>query len=193
MKLKRIDYSDLMKNRIRIILIILALSIGVFGAVSGLFAEQSSREYKLKAGLIYNIAKFVEFPPPPSGKGSPQFIIGILGEDPFGPEINILSKKTVQNKQICIERYANVTDINNCSILFISESKKAQLGSILERLEEACILTLSDMESFAQNGGMIQFVTINNRIGFKVNLRSAEAVNLKLSAHFLKLTSIVDQ
>lgn len=158
------------------------------------YAEiQSSREYKLKAGLIYNLAKFVVYPKSSFEKNSDRFTVGILGKDPFGNEMDILVDKTILDKKIKIIRYECIKDIKNCHMLFISRSEKANVKSILEKAEQKSILTISDMEEFAENGGMINFVTINNRIGFKVNLRRVRKAELKLSAHFLKLATVIDQ
>ena len=41
-------------------------------------------EYKIKAVFLYNFAKFVEWPPNVFPDANTPFVIGVLGQDPFG-------------------------------------------------------------------------------------------------------------
>ena len=183
-----------MKYKRHIINILLLVFFLTGWDVTSLHADTlSSREYKLKAGLMYNLAKFVEYPVSSENADPGNFIIGILGEDPFGNEINVLNEKTVQERIIKIERYHSIHEMKECHMLFVCVSEKLNTASVLDRIKGKSILTISDMEGFAEIGGMINFVTVNNRICFNVNLSSAQKAGLKLSAHFLKLTTVVEQ
>src|SRR5674476_1466099 len=53
-------------------------------------------EYQVKAAFLFNFAKFVEWPPESfAGETSP-LVIGILGDSPFGGDL----ERTIQNKTI---------------------------------------------------------------------------------------------
>jgi DNA-binding LytR/AlgR family response regulator len=53
------------------------------------------------------------------------------------------------------------------------------------------ILTVGDVERFSARGGMIRFVTEHGRIRLRINLKAAEAANLKLSSKLLRPAEIV--
>jgi hypothetical protein len=183
----------MIKKRVTIaIQILLLLCIG--GGAGQLHGGESlpSREYKLKAGLIYNLTQFVDYPDRQEGAEEVCFRIGILGQDPFAEEIDILNGKIIQDQKIEVVRYKGVDEVAECRMLFISSSEKAMRTAILDALKEKKILTMSDMDGFSEAGGMIHFITVNNRIRFKVNLVRVRAAGLRLSAHFLKLATIVD-
>ena len=80
----------------------------------------------------------------------------------------------------------------NCQIVYISESKKAFLNPILQSLAGTPILTLSDIEGFAEQGGMLQFTYLSKRIGFLINQQSAKASHLTIAAPLLDLATVVD-
>lgn len=151
-----------------------------------------SREYKLKAGLIYTLTKFVDYPVTATVPELSHFTIGILGQDPFQEEIDILNDKIIQDQKIEVIRYKRVEEIEACHMLFISRSETAMRASIIDALKKKTILTISDMDDFAEAGGMIHFITVNNRIRFKVNLTKVREADLKLSSQFLKLAIIID-
>ena len=56
------------------------------------------------------------------------------------------------------KRIADAHEAVSCQILFISSSEDTRLKKILDVLNKAAVLTVSDMPQFSQRGGMIQFV-----------------------------------
>src|SRR2546421_6062282 len=77
-----------MLRRLRILIV--ALSVSLSGTPE-VFAQtpdsRDSSEYLIKAGFIYNFAKFVEWPSAAFAQPDSPIVIGILGTDPFGPLI----------------------------------------------------------------------------------------------------------
>ncbi len=57
----------------------------------------------------------------------------------------------------------------------------------ISALEKKPILTVSSMPGFLQHGGMIQFLQIDNRVRFSVNLSPAQESGLELSSELLKV------
>jgi hypothetical protein len=56
------------------------------------------------------------------------------------------------------------------------------------------VLTVSDLDHFAENGGMIGLVTTDdNRIRFDINQTAVERAGLKASSQLLQLARIVDE
>jgi hypothetical protein len=157
-----------------------------------LFAAPPTDEYKLKAALIYKLSKFVEWPDP-VGAGSVRNLgICVLGEDFFGPALRVLEKRESGGQPIRIKHVFQSDDIGpDCQVVFISKSKQAFLRSVLNNLGNRPILTLGDTEGFAEQGGIIEFTHVGKRIGFKINLDSAERSGLKIAAPLLELATII--
>jgi hypothetical protein len=157
-----------------------------------IFAAPPTEEYKLKAALIYKLSKFVEWPAP-AATGKPRtFGICLLGEDAFGAALDALEGRKAAGQPIRVQRFSQSEAIDSgCQMLFISESKQAFLGSILQNLQQQPILTLGDTKGFAEQGGMIQFTRGRKRIGFKINLESTKQSGLKIAAPLLELATII--
>ena len=62
---------------------------------------------------------------------------------------------------------------------------------LFKALEGHSVLTVSDMEGFAQQGGVINLVIRNQRLGFEINEDAAQRANLKISSKLLKLAKVV--
>ncbi|MFI0413490.1 MAG: YfiR family protein [Candidatus Thiodiazotropha sp.] len=155
-------------------------------------AGKSLSEYRLKAALIYRLTKFVEWPVLYLKQHQRSFGVCLLGEDKFGNALDELEERKVRGLPITVYRFSQSGDINKqCQIVFISDSKRAFVKPILQRMQGIPILTLSDMAEFAEQGGMLQFTTGKNRIGFMINLESAKQSNLTISAPLVDLSTVV--
>ena len=149
-----------------------------------------SREYQVKAVFLYNFTQFVEWPPATLSGNAP-FIIGILGHDPFGSYIDeTVAGETILGHPIQVQRYEDVKDIKNCHILFISQEQ--QTKEAISALNNHSTLTVSDIDNFANKGGMIRFFTQNNKIRLQINPSAAKAVKLNISSKLLRVAEIVE-
>src|SRR5205823_4131564 len=99
----------------------------------------------------------------------------------------IVSGKKVRDKRITVKRFTKIEDAMNSSILFISNSEKENMGRIIKRLDGAPVLTVSDLERFAEQGGMVELMIDQNRVRFAINVAAAEQARLKPSSQLLKL------
>lgn len=150
-------------------------------------------EYQVKAAFLYYFAEFIEWPGQGSGNKNGAFVIGILGQDPFGSDIEqTLRGKTVKGRELLIRRFMDHNNLKDCDILFISASEKERLTEIFDSLDHAKVLTVGDTDGFASLGGIINFVIENNRVHFEVNLKAASRAGLKISSKLLNVATVLE-
>jgi hypothetical protein len=156
------------------------------------FSAETSKpaEYDVKAAYLFNFAKFVKWPG--TAVSWHDFPICVLGANPFGPALNAtVAGERADGKPVTIRHLASANDGLSCRILYISGSEERRLGSIFATLGQAPVLTVSDIDGFADRNGMIQFVMDHDRVRFQVNLSAAERVGLALSSDLLKVATSV--
>ena len=147
---------------------------------------------EVEAVFLFNFSQFVEWPsqvfPDP---GSP-IVIGVLGSDPFGTTLDeVVRGEVVKGRALVVRRFQRIEELTDCHILFVSRSERARLQPILEKLKGRSILTVSDLEEFAGEGGVICFVLVENKIRLRVNLEAAKAAGLTLSSKLLRPAQLV--
>jgi hypothetical protein len=156
------------------------------------YAQQSPTEYQVKAAYLFNFLKFVEWPEDPPADARGKWVIGVVGENPFGDELTqAISGKSVQGHELQVRRFQPTEDLSACHILFISASEKKRLPSILTALGGSSVLTVGDMENFSGSGGMIQFVMEGGSIRFAINVAATSRARLKVSSKLLSLARVV--
>lgn len=164
----------------------------LFAARPPAAAQDVSTEYKFKAVFLFHFAQFVDWPTNAFSDPKAPLEIGILGDDPFDDFLDqTVQGENVNGHPLVIQRFHNPNDIKDCQILFISQSENRQLGRILDSLKGKTVLTVSDINNFPENGGMIGFVTIQDKIHFRINTDAAHDANLTLSSKLLRLAQIV--
>ena len=150
-----------------------------------------SREYLIKAALLFNFAKFAEWPAASFTNDSAPLRICVIGDDPFGPALDSLLGKQVRNRPIAVTRIVDVQSTPQCHILFVSDSEQAQVPAILAVIGTRPILTVADMDRFANAGGVVALKKNENRSRIEINVGAAKQAGLKLSSKLLRLADTV--
>ncbi len=168
------------------------LSLMLFSTISSrlALADQPS-EYQLKGAYLYHFTKFVTWPDNAFTTEQAPFQICILGENPFGQLLDALTQKTIHNKPITIVELPTKQSIHHCHLLFIAQSEQDQLTDILAITQNKPILTVGDMPHFTQQGGMIQFMRVNDTLRFSINQKIALQSDLKISATMLQVGYVI--
>ena len=164
---------------------------------AGLSARgQVAQEYDLKAAFLCKFALFVKWPTNAFPDAKAPITIGVLGSDPFGKSLDEVARnEIVQSRKLVVESFGSVESLIGpadgtnkiCHLLFVSQSESGKLGKILAGLKGRPILTVGESDRFCQNGGIIQFVIVENKVRFIINQDAARAANIKLSATLLDL------
>ena len=167
-----------------------ALALLGLALATSAFAQEVSKEYRVKAGFLYNFSKFVQWPADRFADDTSPIIIAVLGSDPFGEELDkIVKGRAVEDRPIVIRRITSAADIPAAHIVFIGAGSDPLLPPSL--LGSPGVLTVGESAGFSASGGVITFTVVNDRVRFEINQTAADQAGLKLSGQLLKLASVV--
>jgi hypothetical protein len=158
---------------------------------SRLEAPADIPEYQVKAVFLFNFAQFVHWPPEAFPEAQAPLVIGVLGDDPFGPYLDeTVRGEKVNTHPLVVRRYRRVEEIKSCHVLFISQSEANRLEQIIASLKGRNILTVSDANDFGRRGGMVGLVTEKTKIRMRIKLEAVKAANLTISSKMLRVAEI---
>jgi len=154
-------------------------------------SDSQPTEYQLKAAYIYHFAQFVEWPNTAFEQTNSPLIIGVLGQSPFGSDLqHTVQGKVLRGHPLIVRLYATTAEMTNaCQILFICDSEKKQITQIIAELDDTSTLTVGESDRFIESGGMIKFVPEGPRIRFEINRTRARKSGLQISFKLLNLAS----
>jgi YfiR/HmsC-like len=124
--------------------IALTTAVVVGATTIGGAAQQPSRaeEYRVKADILYNVAKFVDWPADVLPTPETPLAICVLGVDPFGSALDDEIKgRLVGGRAVAIRRSAEVEA--GCQVLFVSASEGKRTAVDLGQVAEHARLHLS--------------------------------------------------
>jgi YfiR/HmsC-like len=181
----------------------LALAVATLAGLSPAraFAAANSVEYQVKAGFLFNFAKFVEWPDAALPAGASVRLAIVAPEEIFQLIEKSLVGKTVGDRPLVVERFTAAQLAGGGAlpnIIFVHQDAfrppselgfaPAQLAALAERQP---VLLVGESAGFATSGGMIGFVQRGENLRFQVNLASAQRAGLKLSSRLSGLAEIV--
>lgn len=174
------------------LIILLALTVGFLTAPAGLAAQPASMEYRLKAAFLYNFTRFTEWPAETSANNE-DLNICVIGTNPFGSALDEIKGKRANNASIDIKLPDLDDSFSGCQLIFIARSERYRTRKILRALDGQPVLTVGETEDFNHLGGIIQFVVMNKKIRFSINIDAAQRANLIISSKLLKLAAIFQE
>jgi len=184
-------------SRVRAPLVALATLVAL--VPGSLSAQRKALDLEVKATYLFHFGQFVRWPAGAMAGDRP-FTVCLLGRDPFGPVLDAtLADETISGRRTVAKRLVTLDASEDCQMLFVGVEEEARLAGILRTLDGRPVLTVSDIPHFSERGGMIQFVAVDNRVRFEINLAATEAARLMASSELsrvavtIRRNKVVDQ
>ena len=166
------------------------------GTSSGLAARleaDRTKEYRVKAALLFNFIKYTTWPKSAFDKASDPIKVLVVGVDPFG---DVLEKtfegKTLHGRSIAIERSKELPKELKAHLVFAGELDATNLPKLIAATREKPVLLVGDRPDFAAQGAYLNFYEEGGKVRFEVNLSRKSDTKLELSAELLKLARVVE-
>jgi len=150
-------------------------------------ASVAQREYLIKAAFVFDMLKATQWPKTRSGS----VVLCVLGRDPFGAAWGSIAGRPIGKSKLAVAPVQAGGNFGACDALFLSTSERARWPEIRGALGTRPILTMSEMTGFAQDGGMVGLMAIDNRLRFDVNLKAVRKAGLNIDTNALKQANMV--
>lgn len=185
-----------------LVCVLLTVANGAFAA-----AIDMEKAALIKSVYLKNIAGHTTWPTDKVSDDQRPIVIGVLGGDPNGV-ISPMRERIEEDPRFLVEgRQLQLINLDassidpdglaavleGCHLLFLSEDGEGYWALIKPLIETMPIVTVSEYESFARQGGMIEYI-IDRRAGkvrMIVNMVAVKRAGLVLSARLLGLKEAV--
>jgi hypothetical protein len=166
-------------------------ALGLVAVQAHAASAAAQLSYQLKAGYLFNFAKFIEWPPPPLPAGD-VFRVGVVGDaDAFEIIASTLHGKSVGPNPIEVVLLRPDQDARDCRVVFIPKTAGLSPAEYRARQPNSRLLLVGEKDGFAAEGGDIGFVPRGDNLRYQVNLDAAKITGLRLSARLASLAEIV--
>ncbi|MBV1931167.1 MAG: YfiR family protein [Porticoccaceae bacterium] len=169
------------------------LLLGIlFSPMSRSQPQDKVEEYNLKAALVYNFARFSQWPENSFSSADTPVALCVQGDQSLIKSFGLLAKKTLFGRPVSIVVAETLVNPESCNVIFVTGVQRQGLPRLFAAVADQPILTIGEMNGFTDIGGMILFTTVHERLKFSVNLENTEAGGISLSSRLLKLAHVIE-
>jgi hypothetical protein len=165
---------------------------------SGVSAEENDRpaDYIVRAQFIVAFADYFSWPSTNTSDSSERINICLYGESDIRRARDIIRTQSKRRTFDLVEVKSLKGIEAKCHFLYIGKSEEDRLDAVIASLEKIPVLTVSDIDSFIDYGGMIGFVLVEQEealtVKFAVNARAIRQAGFSIKeAGFLDIAHTV--
>jgi hypothetical protein len=140
---------------------------------------QNPTDVTLKAALIYNVAKFTEWPQDVLPAAAP-LVVCVRGDAALARELERSAKgRTIGDHSVNVTPIAQDGPLQSCHVLYISAVTPAQASGTTSALRGTPVLTITDVESAAPLGGIVRLFLEKGQLRFEFDHALARRCRLE--------------
>ena len=152
---------------------------------------QDVTEGALKGAFLYNFASFTVWPTDFLPPGAP-INACIVGDGAVASTLARSSKGRQLAGHDLVVTTPSERAVNSCHLLYVAAGLARSASQAVTSVAGLPVLTVSDVDEFANLGGIAQFFVEGGKMRFRVNLASAKRARLQLSSRLLSLAELVN-
>jgi hypothetical protein len=149
---------------------------------------QAVTQPTLRAAFLYNFAKFTEWP---NESATPLTLCVLDNSAVEDALIDLVSASPINGRSVTIERGGSSARLRACNLLYVGDTNTTRIAAILDELQGAPVLTVSDGAEFIHHGGIVGLFVEEGRMRFAINPDAAQRAGLRLSSRLLQLAKIL--
>jgi len=155
-------------------------------------AAQTATAPALKAAFLYNFAKFTEWPDDALTPGVPLLLCVINDRAVSEMLVDLTRGHAINGHALVVSTMKpESAELPSCHLLFMSGIDAPRSRALVDSIAGKPVLTVSDLDKFAQLGGVADFFVENGTMRFTINLEAAQRAGVRLSSKLLSLARFV--
>jgi hypothetical protein len=167
----------------------LAVAVAFTAAPATATGADSASDVAVKAALLFNFAKFAEWPALAAGAS---ILVCVVGDDGIAAAVaETVRGQNISGHPIEVRRSPDSAGWRICHLIFIADAEIPRSAGALLGIKTLPVLTVSDGKGFTRTGGIIELYIESGRMRFAINLDAAESSGLRLSSRLLGLAKVV--
>jgi hypothetical protein len=152
---------------------------------------QDVTEPSLKAAFLFNFVKFTDWPAEALSPELP-LLLCVLGDETVRTEL----EQAVKGSKIGVHAI-NVIPVSfdgplrSCHLLYVTGLDRRRSQELVEKVRDAPVFTASDLDRFAELGGILQLFVEGGKMRFAINPASVLRARLRISSKVMALAKVV--
>lgn len=161
-------------------------------AVAAPSAARDPIDTDVRAFYLYNFARYITWPAEVFPDNRTPVRICVQGSDAVGRALErAIAGETINGRPLEVTRVGSRASLRGCHILYAPSADARLTAAAVAAARGRPLLTVGEHHRFLDQGGMIRFRRVDNRVRFDINLEAIEANGLRVSARLLGVAAEV--
>jgi len=183
--------NAIIRKLARLLVSILAMIAAAAGS-PGHGQDDVGDEHEIRAAMIFNIAKFVEWPASKADGSGGAFVLCELGTDAVTSSLEkLLRGQSIAGKPIALLRLNKNSAVGSCHLLHIAHYDRKGFENIAPELVKQSVLSIGSQDWLTSAGGVVSLPMVDDNVRIQVNLGVAQRSGLKVSSKLLKIATVL--
>jgi hypothetical protein len=170
----------------------LLLLAALAGAGARAADDEGSAEYQVKAAFVCKFGNYIEWPAQVLGRVGEPFRIGVFGSTAVVEALRrTAAVASVAGRPVEVRRLSRGDSPNGLHVLFVSRAMSAAAPEAMAAAHGRPVLTVTELDPDGPTG-MINFVIVDDKVRFDVQLPTAAQSGLKISVRLLSVARRVE-
>ncbi len=189
----RADKRPGSRRAVALVLAAICSALVLRGPVAAAPVVESAPEHTIEAAYLYNFLVYVDWPSSVPDAEAP-IRIGVLGDEPVAAALTSITRnRTVRGKAIEVRQMRRDDPVAGLHLLFIARESASALARLREAAREHSVLVVTEWEAALEQGSIINFLLVGERMRFEVSLDAADTSGLSISSRLLAVAERVLQ
>jgi hypothetical protein len=173
---------------------LLCLPLGLAHAQTSALHPAGPSAAAVKAAFVLKFLNYVEWPAPAFGSAGTPYAIGVVGDDTVEAELQRQGAGHLFNGRPVTVRHLGAEQPAGLHVLYIgAHTDRARAAALLRNERGAALLLVSDADGALDQGSMINFRVVDDRVRFEVALDPVRHASLQLNSRLLSVAIAVNK
>lgn len=160
-------------------MLLLCVLVSVFSTQ----VKADAEDQQLKVVYIVNFLKFLSF----TRKTDKGILVCYLADNKYSEYFSQISGVSVKGKALRVKKLGEANGINECEVLYVDAIDNDKAHALIQTAREAGVVDIGNGVEFVEDGGLIGFSVLNNRLRFSINMGQAKSRKIQFSASLLEM------
>jgi hypothetical protein len=139
---------------------------------------------EVKAAFLYHFGTYVQWPT--QAAPTDPITIAVLGDAEVAAQLaRFLPGRRIEGRPVEARTIARIEDLGDEELLFIGSAHNTRLAEITATIAMRPVLVVTDSPDGLEQGAMVNFQQVDERLRFEISLPRAEEAGLVLSSRLL--------
>ncbi len=162
-----------------------------FAFCQGAVIADTDEVDQLKAAYLLNFARFTYWPESAFSESRKNLRICVYKSQPLVDALMPVTSRRANKRKIEVKPVNVIEEIASCHMLYIPLKWKIEFEAIRKVANKYSCLTVSEIKGFVDENGMIEFVKIDKKYAFKINMAESKKAGIRFQSRLIEVAEDV--